>query len=169
LLLGTVCAVLALLAGVRTHRGPADYRDVEALLRARSVPRTTVRRVVATARARGYAPATLCHWAVEHGADAAVLVIDAGVGERSLRDHLAAGTAPDWRALSVFAEIATQERAAGLPAEQQTDPDALPLISDLLLLADLYDWSTAPDPGSRSSLPVASWEAGDAGSRPSPA
>ncbi|HEY0949759.1 hypothetical protein, partial [Nocardioides sp.] len=134
MLLGTVCVVVALLAGVRTHRDPADYRDVVALLRARSVPRPSVRRVVTTARARRYAPATLCDWVAEHGADALVLVIDAGVAERALRDHLAAGTAPDWRALEVFAEIAVQERAAGLPDEEQTDPDAVPLISDLLLL-----------------------------------
>jgi hypothetical protein len=154
---------------VRTHRDPVDYRDVVALLRARSVPGASVRRVVATARERGYAAATLCHWVVEHDADALVLVLDAGVAERALCDHLAAGTAPDWRALEVFAEIAVQERAAGLPDEEQTDPDAVPLISDLLLLADLYDWSTAPDPGGGLAMPIASWEAGAGENWPDPA
>ena len=169
MLLGTVCAVVALLAGVRVHRAPVDFCDVVALLRARSVPWPSVRRVVATARARGYAPATLGHWVVEHGADALVLVMDAGVAERALREHLDAGTAPDWRALEVFAEIAVQERAAGLPEEDLTDPDAVPLISDLLLLADLYDWSTAPDRGGRGSMPIASWESGAGENWPGPA
>ncbi len=163
MLLGTVSAIVALLAGVRATRGAAQYADVAALLRSRSVPRPSIERVVATAQARGYAPATLCRWALAHGGEALVLVIDAGVAERALRDHLATGTTPDWRALAVFAEIAAEERAAGMPAEELTDPDAVPLISELLLLAELYDWSTtpAPRPGTRPSPPIASWDSSD--------
>lgn len=163
MLLGTVSAVVALLAGVRVTRGPVRYADVAALLRSRSVPRPSIERVLATARARGYAPATLCRWVDVHGGEALVLVIDAGVAERALRDHLAEDTTPDWRALAVFAEIAAQERAAGMPVQELTDPDAVPLISELLLLAELYDWSTAPAPqqGTRPSMPIASWDSCD--------
>jgi hypothetical protein len=161
MLLGIVSIAVALLAGVRAaDHGPAGFADVEDLMRAGAVPDATIERVVRTARSRSYPPATLCRWAAEHGAGALVLVIDAGVAEQALRDHLAAGTAPDWRALSVFAEIVAEERMAGMAAEERTDPDAVPLISDLLLLAELYDWSTAPppEPGARPSRPVASWD-----------
>ena len=163
MLLGTVCAAAALLAGVRIARGPERYRDLAALLRGRSMPRSSANRLVAIAGARRYDPATLCRWAVEHDADGLALVIDAGVAEQALRDHLVAGTTPDWQALSVFAEIAAQERAAGMPAAELTDPDVVPLISDLLLLADLYDWDTARESGSRRSMPITTWEPGDGG------
>jgi hypothetical protein len=168
MLLGTVSLAVALLAGVRlTGRdlhARATLADVEGVMRAWAVPEARIARVLRLARDRRYAPSTLSRWAAEHGGDRLALVLDAGVGERALLDHLEAGTEPDWRALAVFAEIAVQEQASGMPVAEMTDLDAVPLISDLLLLGDLYDWTTTdgPDQGGRKSWPIATWGTDDA-------
>ena len=179
MLLGIVTFAVALLAAVRvTHRGNtgepagalrdlhdrATLADVEGRLRAWAVPEARGARLVRLARDRRYAPSTLSRWAAEHGGDRLALVLEAGVGERALLDHLAAGTEPDWRALAVFAEIVVHEQAAGMPVAEMTDLDAVPLISDLLLLGDLYDWTTTDEPeqGGRPSWPVATWGTDDA-------
>lgn len=173
MLLGTVTLAVALLAGVRvTQRGGgeragalrdlhdrATLAEVEGMLLAWAVPEARVARVVRLARDRRYAPSTLSRWAAAHGGDRLALVLEAGVGERAMLDHLAAGTEPDWDALEVFAELAVPEQAAGMPVAEMTDLDAVPLISDLLLLGDLYDWTTSDgsDQGGRASWPIATW------------
>lgn len=121
--------------------------DVENLLLAESIPPDDVHRVLDLARSRRISARTMWRWADAHGAARLVLVLDAGVAEDSLLEHLDAGTAPDWRALEVFAGLATDVLPAGMPLDELVDLDAVPVLEDLTFPGDLADWSTlSPDP-----------------------
>lgn len=121
--------------------------DVENLMLSESIPAGTVDRVMARAAARRLTARTMWRWADAHGTARLVLVVDAGVAEDTLLDHLDAGTAPDWTALSLFAGLADRTTPAGIPLDELIDLDVVPRLDDLTFLDDLADWSTAsPDP-----------------------
>lgn len=121
--------------------------DVENLLLAESVPTQTVHRVLDAAWSRRLTARTMWRWAEAHGASRLVMVLDAGLAEDTLLDHLDAGTAPDWATLDVFAGLAADMLPAGIPVDELLDLDEVPDLDDLTYPADLTDWSTlSPDP-----------------------
>ncbi|HEU5037677.1 MAG TPA: hypothetical protein VFT70_11780 [Nocardioides sp.] len=148
--------------------------DVENLMLSESVPVATVARVMARAAAGRLGARTMWRWADAHGTSHLVTVVDAGVAEDTLLDHLDAGTAPDWTTLSLFAGLANDPLPAGIPIDELVDLDVVPDYDDLTFLDDLTDWSTAsPDPlelrrfdhlppitgpGLPSYRPIAAWE-----------
>ena len=121
--------------------------DVENLLHSESVPTQTVRRVLDHARSRRLTARTMWRWAEAHGCSRLVMVLDAGLAEDTLLDHLDAGTAPDWATLDVFAGLAADMLPGGIPIDELVDLDAVPELGDLTFPGDLTDWSTlSPDP-----------------------
>ena len=131
------------------HRDPdrVTLLDVENLLLSESVPTQTVRRVLDRAGYRHLTAHTMWRWAEAHGAARLVSVLDAGLAEDTLLDHLDAGTAPDWATLDVFAGLAADVLPAGIPIDELVDLDAVPELEDLTFPDDLADWSTlSPDP-----------------------
>lgn len=190
-LLGWGLAAVATRPGDRTPRRPDFERrfrllhhhpdrvvhlDVENLMLSASIPDDVVGRVMARAAAGRISARTMWRWAAVHGTARLVMVIDAGVAEDTLLDHLDAGTAPDWTALTVFAGLANS-LPAGIPIEELVDLDVVPDYDDLTFLDDLTDWSTAsPDPlelrqfdnlppiagpGLAPFRPIATWEDGN--------
>lgn len=151
--------------------------DVENLLRSMSIPGETVARVLERARSRRIGARTMWRWAEAHGASRVVMVLDAGVAEDTLLEHLDAGTAPDWSTLGVFADLATDTLPAGMPLDELVDLDAVPALEDLTYPSDLSDWSTlSPDalelrqfdhlppisgPGLEPFRPIASFDGDD--------
>lgn len=132
----------------RLHHDPdrVVHLDVENLMLSASIPGDVVVRVMARAAASRLSARTLWRWAAAHGTLRLVMVVDAGVAEDTLLEHLDSGTAPDWAALTVFAGLAN-DLPAGIPIEELVDLDAIPDYEDLTFLDDLTDWSTAsPDP-----------------------
>ena len=67
-------------------------------------------------------------WADQHGSGRLVDVLDAGLAEDTLLDHLDAGTAPEWHSISVFADLADDTLPAGMPLDELVDLDAVPTI-----------------------------------------
>lgn len=132
------------------YRNPdrVNQLDIENLLLSESMPRPTVERVLDGARARRISARTMWRWADAHGASRLVTVIDAGLAEDTLLEHLDAGTAPDWSTLGVFAGLATDAMPAGIPIDELVDLDALPVLDELTYPADdLVNWATlSPDP-----------------------
>lgn len=161
------------------HRDPhgVTFHDVENLLHSVSTPPETVSRVMGRAAALRLGARTMWRWATAHGVPRLVMVVDAGVAEDTLLEHLDAGTAPDWSSLSVFAGLANDLTPAGIPIDELVDLDVVPELEDLTFLEDLTDWSTAsPDPlelrqfenlppisapGLSPFRPIASWDGDD--------
>lgn len=131
------------------YRNPdrVNQLDVENLLLSESMPRPTVDRVLERARARRISARTMWRWIDAHGTSRLVTVIDAGLAEDTLLEHLEAGTAPDWSALGVFADLATDVLPAGMPIDELLDLDAVPVLDELTYPDDLVEWATiSPDP-----------------------
>lgn len=130
------------------YRNPerVNLLDVENLLLSESVPRQTVTRVLGRAGSRRMTARTMWRWAEAHGASRLVMVLDAGLAEDTLLDHLDAGTTPDWTTLDVFAGIAADMLPAGIPLDELVDLDAVPDLEELTFPGDLADWSIrSPD------------------------
>ena len=129
------------------HPERVTFHDVENLMFSDSVPAETVARVMGRSASCRMTARTMWRWAAAHGTSRLVMVVDAGLAEDTLLDHLDAGTEPDWAALSLFAGLARAATPAGTPVEELLDLDAVPDDDDLTFLDDLTDWSTAsPDP-----------------------
>lgn len=131
---------------VDRHPERVNHVDVGNLLRAESIPADTVDRVLRRASERHLGARTMWRWAHAHGPDKVVLVVDAGVAEDSLLDHLDAGTAPDWRSLEVFAGLANDRLPGGMPLDELVDLDAVPQVDELMFPGDLDDWTTTVRP-----------------------
>jgi hypothetical protein len=161
-----------------------NFVDVENLLLADSIPPATVERVLHRAAGRRLGALTMWRWADTHGTDKLVLVLDAGLAEDTLLDHLDAATAPEWRSLAVFAALANDTLPAGMPVDELVDLDAVPQLDDLTFPDDLADWETETatgtldpvelsrfdslppiaEPGLQPFSPIAAWHAdGDDG------
>ncbi len=167
---GTVCAPAAQGSRRRDlelqrHPERVHHGDVEAQLLSAGVAAPTVERVMRLARTRRFSARTLWRWATAYGADKLVVVIDAGLAEDAMLDHLDAGTAPRWDALGVFARLSEDNLPAGMPIAELLDLDSIPTMDDLTFPTELADWSTDPAPSGRSPLPpTTDWEAdGDGG------
>ncbi|GAA4363985.1 hypothetical protein GCM10023146_03990 [Nocardioides caricicola] len=130
----------------QVYRNPelANLLDVENLLRAEGVPAETVTRVMRRAQRRRLSARTMWRWIDAHSAGRLVAVVDAGLSEDTLLDHLDAGTAPEWRSISVFADLSTETLPAGMPLDELVDLDAVPAFEDLTF-PGLDDWTTQPD------------------------
>ena len=113
------------------------FLDVENLLFSSSTPPTVVARVMNRAASRRVTARTMWRWGTLHGSRSLVAVVDAGLAEDSLLDHLDAGTAPDLRTLEVFAQLSADPETDEL--DLGADPDA-----DDLSSVDLVTWSTPP-------------------------
>lgn len=121
--------------------------DVENLLLAEPLPTQTVRRVLDAAGSRRLGARTMWRWAQAHGVSRLVMVVDAGLAEDTLLDHLDAGTVPDWTTLDVFAGLAADMLPGGIPIDELVDLDAVPVLEDLTFPGDLDSWATlSPDP-----------------------
>jgi hypothetical protein len=132
---------------VRQHPDRVNRLDVENLLLADSIPTGAVERVMRKADARRISARTMWRWADQHGSDKVVLVIDAGLAEDTILDHLDAGTAPDWQSMYMFASLDDDTITGGMPLDELVDLDSVPAYADLTL-ADLDDWTTnTVDPG----------------------
>ena len=107
----------------------------------RSIP-PTVTRVMRRAESHRISARTMWRWADRHGSARLVDVLDAGLSEDTMLDHLDAGTAPEWHSISVFADLANDDLPAGMPLDELVDLDAVPTLSELTFAADLDDWAT---------------------------
>jgi hypothetical protein len=116
--------------------------DVHRALRAHALPEPTIARLLGTAAEQGVTPRTMWCWADRFGLDKLVLALDADVGERRLRRHLEAGTAPDWAAMRVFAGLNNDLRPGAMPLDEILDLDVVPDTDGLRF--DLSEWET-PD------------------------
>lgn len=130
----------------RVFRNPelVTRLDVENLLRADGVPADAVQRAMLRAERHRIGARTMWRWIDTHGAARLVTVIDAGLSEDTLLDHLDAGTSPEWSSISVFADLANVELPAGMPLDELVDLDAVPAFEDLMFTG-LDDWTTQPD------------------------
>ncbi|WP_243057772.1 hypothetical protein [Nocardioides sp. SR21] len=130
----------------RVFRNPelVNLLDVEKLLRADGVPADAVERAMRRAERHRISARTMWRWIDAHGAARLVTVLDAGLSEDSLLDHLDAGTTPEWTSISVFADLANVELPAGMPLDELVDLDAVPAFEDLMF-DGLDDWTTQPD------------------------
>lgn len=131
------------------YRNPdrVNLLDVENLLLSESMPRATVDRVLDQARTHRIGARTMWRWADAHGTSRLVTVLDAGLAEDTLLEHLDAGTAPDWSTLGLFAALAADALPAGMPIDELVDPDTVPLLEELTYPEDLVSWTTlSPDP-----------------------
>jgi hypothetical protein len=140
----------------RVHHG-----DVEALLLAGGLSAPTVERVMRLARERSFSARTMWRWTAAHGASRLGIVIDAGLAEDAMLDHLDAGTAPRWETLGVFARLSTDNLPAGMPVAELIDLDSIPTMDDLTFPTELADWSTEPSTptSGRASLPsTTAWD-----------
>ncbi|CAI9415091.1 hypothetical protein [Nocardioides sp. T2.26MG-1] len=147
------------------HPERVQHGDVEARLLAGGVSAPAVERVMRLARDRRFSARTLWRWIGAHGVDKLVVVVDAGLAEDAMLEHLDAGTAPRWESLRVFARLSEDSLPAGMPIAELLDLDSIPTLDDLTFPTELADWSTdATGPG-RSPLPsTADWESdGDGG------
>ncbi|GAA1774268.1 hypothetical protein GCM10009795_020430 [Nocardioides hankookensis] len=118
--------------------------DVERALAAHPLPEATIARVLGTAAERGITARTMWVWVDRFGADKLVLAIDADVAERRLRRHLDAGTAPDWAAMMVFADLNNETGPGAMPIAEFLDLDAVPHADELQF--DLAEWETPETP-----------------------
>lgn len=183
LLLGLLCAICLVLAIAGTFTAPSvrstpgaqgtrrrdlelqrhpdrvHHGDVEARLLAQGVAAPTVERVMRLARSRRFSARTLWRWMAAYGVDKLVVVIDSGLAEDAMLDHLDAGTAPRWEALGVFARLSEESLPAGMPVAELLDPDSIPTIDELTFPTELADWSTDPATGRAPLPPTADWEA----------
>ncbi|HYF72710.1 MAG TPA: hypothetical protein VD864_07800 [Nocardioides sp.] len=165
---GTMCAPAAHGSRRRDlelqrHPERVNHADVEALL-AETVPAPTVERVMRLARSRRFSARTMWRWARTHGVDKLVVVVDAGLAEDAMLDHLDAGTAPRWESLQVFARLSDDSLPAGMPIAELLDLDSIPTLDDLTFPTELTDWSTddpSTDDGSAQAAlpPTTGWEA----------
>jgi hypothetical protein len=158
------------------HPEWVNFLDVENFLLADSIPLATVDRVMRRADGRRLGARTMWRWARAHGADRLVIVVDAGLAEDTLLDHLDAGTTPDWHSLTVVADLANDAFPAGIPLDELVDLDVVPELADLTFPDDLAEWETttlAPEelsrfdalppiaePGLRPFLPIATSDRG---------
>jgi hypothetical protein len=130
----------------RIYRNPelVTPLDVENLMRAEGVADDTVVRVMRKAERHRISARTMWRWADVHGAGRLVAVLDAGLSEDTILDHLDAGTTPEWSSISVFAELANETLPADMPLDELVDLDAVPAFEDLMF-PGLDDWTTHPD------------------------
>ena len=153
---------------LQRHPERVHHGDVEALL-AESLPAPTVERVMRVARSRRFSARTMWRWAEEHGVDKLVVVIDAGLAEDAMLDHLDSGTAPRWESLRVFARLSEENLPAGMPLAELLDLDSIPTLDDLMFPTELADWSTDAGSGIDGAgqavlPPTTGWESdGDGG------
>lgn len=146
-------------AELRRHPERVHHGDVEAHLLAHGVAAPTVERVMRLARTRRFSARTMWRWAAAYGAHKLVVVIDAGLAEDAMLDHLDAGTTPRWDALGVFARLSEDNLPAGMPIAELLDLDSIPTMDDLTFPTGLGDWSTDPAPSGRAPLPpTTGWE-----------
>lgn len=131
----------------RVQRDPelATLRDIENLLLADGVPAGDVTRVLRRAADQRIGARTMWRWADQHGPTRLVAVLDAGLGEDSLLDHLDAGTVPEWHSITVFASLTADRLPADMPLDELVDLDAVPTFDELTFAAALDDWTTHPD------------------------
>lgn len=149
---------------LQRHPDRVHHGDVEAHLLARGIAAPTVERVMRLARTRCFSARTMWRWMAAYGADKLVVVIDAGLAEDAMLDHLDAGTAPRWEALGVFARLSDDSLPAGMPIAELLDLDSIPTMDELTFPTELADWSTDPAPTGRAPLPPTDWESdGDGG------
>lgn len=118
--------------------------DVENLMRAEAIPADTVARAMRRAERHRITARTMWRWADAHGAGRLVTVLDAGLSEDTLLDHLDAGSSPEWSSIGVFADLANETMPAGMPLDELVDLDAVPAFEDLTF-PGLDDWTTHPD------------------------
>jgi hypothetical protein len=118
--------------------------DVENLLRAEGLPADTVARAMRAAERHRITARTMWRWADAHGAGRLVVVLNAGLSEDTLLDHLDAGSTPEWHSIGVFAELVGETLPAGMPLDELVDLDAVPAFEDLTF-PGLDDWTTQPD------------------------
>ncbi len=130
----------------RLYKNPelVNLLDVENLLRADGIPEDAVSRVLRRAETRRICARTMWVWADRHGSSRLVDVLDAGLAEDTMLDHLDAGTTPEWHSISVFADLANDTLPAGMPLDELVDLDAVPTMSDLTFASELDDWTTHP-------------------------
>lgn len=146
------------------------HSDVEARLLAGGVSAPTVERVMRLARDRRFSARTLWRWIGAHGVDKLVVVVDSGLAEAAMLEHLDAGTVPRWESLRVFARLSEDSLPAGMPIAELLDLDSIPTLEDLTFPTELADWSTEPSsPGvGRAPLPpTAEWGSDGDGDWPS--
>lgn len=131
----------------RLYRNPelVNVLDIENLLRTDGVAADTVTRTMRRAERYRISARTMWRWADQHGTARLVVVLDAGLSEDTLLDHLDAGTAPEWRSISVFADLANDTVLAGMPLDELVDLDAVPAFEDLTFVPGLDDWTTNLD------------------------
>jgi len=167
---------------LRQNPDRVAFLDVENLLLSGSTPPTVVARVMGRAASRRLTARTMWRWAAVHGSESLVAVVDAGVAEDTLLDHLDAGTAPDRRTLDVFARLADDTVPVGMPIDELVDLGAVSSLDDVPLVVDLAAWSTPPPvephelrrfdnlppiagPGWPPVRPRSEWDLGDEGWR----
>ncbi|GAB6985561.1 hypothetical protein [Nocardioides pyridinolyticus] len=159
------------------HPERVVHLDVQNLMLSDSHPADVVGRVMSRAASRRLSARTMWRWAAVHGTSRLVMVVDAGVAEDTLLDHLDAGTAPDWTALNLFAGLADDTAPAGIPLAELVDVDATPDHEDLALFYDLAARSTVSldplelgrfdnlppiaRPGLTPFRPIADWDGDD--------
>ncbi len=156
---------------LQRHPERVQHRDVEALLLAGGLSAPTVERVMRLARSRRFSARTMWRWVGAHGVDKLVVVIDAGLAEDAMLDHLDAGTAPRWETLGLFARLSEDNIPAGMPLAELLDLDSIPTLDDLTFPTDLADWSTdtasSPSTGRAPLPPTTEWESDGDGDWPS--
>lgn len=127
---------------LRRHPDHVNLLDLEHLLLAEGLGPHTVERMLRRARARQVCARTMWRWARVHGADRLVVVMDAGLAEDAMLDHLDAGTSPRWEALRIFASLNTDDLPAGMPLAELVDLDSVPTFDELTFPTGLTDWAT---------------------------
>lgn len=130
----------------QVYRNPelATRADIEHLLLADGVSPEGVSRSMLRAERQRITARTMWRWADEHGAGRLVVVLDAGLSEDTLLDHLDAGSTPEWHSIGVLADLANETMPAGMPLDELVDLDAVPAFEDLTF-PGLDDWTTQPD------------------------
>ena len=142
---------------LRRHPGRVNLLDVERLLVEGGQAPRTVERVLRRARARHVCARTMWRWATVHGADRLVLVMDAGLAEDTMLDHLDAGTLPRWESLRIFAGLSTDDLPAGMPLAELVDLDSIPTFDELTFPTGLADWATDRTVDRQTDRPGEQW------------
>ncbi|MGB0100703.1 MAG: hypothetical protein WBP61_10530 [Nocardioides sp.] len=128
------------------HPDRVNRHDVANRLLAEGLASPTVERVLDVSRARRIGARTLWRWVEAHGPSSLVTVLDAGLAEATLLDHLETGTAPDWRAISVFADLAAEALPPRTQRDGLVDLETVATPEDLTHPGALGEWSSlSPD------------------------
>ncbi|MBB6625973.1 hypothetical protein H5V45_01445 [Nocardioides sp. KIGAM211] len=89
---------------LRDHADRINTLDVERHL-ADQLPPALLADVMAGAAALGLPATTMWRWVERHDAELLALCVRAGMGQGALERHLAEGTVPDRRSLTLFADL----------------------------------------------------------------